>query len=206
MTTLAIPRKHLQVAAMFSAKMDIRSYLNGVLVEATDRYTRLVATDGHMLAIINLGVIVEPFRAIIPNDAVDLALRLAPRIVTSGPGKGRAADIVLTTAPFSLSVGKLSVGFAPIDGDFPKYAQTVPAKCSGTPCYVNPHFFMRFVKAAEVYKGKGRSYYPTLEQNGDGAAIVHGIHDDCLGLIMPMRQDARGKGQPKWFTEQEIAK
>jgi len=44
-----ISRNKLKAAAYFSARDDIRYYLNGILIESTPMQTRIVATDGHAL-------------------------------------------------------------------------------------------------------------------------------------------------------------
>ena len=54
-TQITIPRTDLQAALLFAAKQDVRFYLNGVLVDASDPLVpRLVATDGARLLRIDL--------------------------------------------------------------------------------------------------------------------------------------------------------
>ena len=51
---MQIPYKALKAISLFAPKNDIRYCLNGVLLDSTGDEVRLVATDGHCLALYRL--------------------------------------------------------------------------------------------------------------------------------------------------------
>lgn len=91
-TTIYLPRRALEAMTHLAAVQAVPSFLNGVLVEATAEYTRLVATDGHALGIFQVEI--EPdgpniigkatrdeqpmppiFRGILTIEAIALAIK-----------------------------------------------------------------------------------------------------------------------------------
>ena len=73
-TTIFVSRKQLIASSFTMSDKDIRTYLNGVLVEATKTETRLVSTDGSVMSIQKYIADNEGIEnlicIIIPNDIV----------------------------------------------------------------------------------------------------------------------------------------
>jgi len=115
--------KHLFDKTSFAmAQQDVRYYLNGILMELTPDNIRLVATDGHRLALsavdLDTGVNEEK-QIIIPRKAVlelgrllDLSESPANCILSQNHLRVETGDLVFTT--------KL------IDGKFPDYQRVIP--------------------------------------------------------------------------------
>ena len=104
------------------AQQDVRYYLNGILMELTSDKIRLVATDGHRLALsekeLDTGVS-EDKQLIIPRKAV---LELS-RLLESSDS---SASIVLSQNHLRVETGSLVFTTKLIDGKFPDYQRVIP--------------------------------------------------------------------------------
>lgn len=104
------------------AQQDVRYFLNGMLLELTPQHVRVVATDGHRLAMSTFGQVVESSgraQAIIPRKGV---LELGR--VLAEPGD----DVLvrLGTNHLRVDTGTYSLVTKLIDGKFPDYEKVVP--------------------------------------------------------------------------------
>lgn len=192
--------KHLKAVALFSAVNDIRYYLNGVLIEVLPNAVRIVATDGNLMAIAHHEVkhAIPPCQFIIPSSAVATAIKSTGKACEFIFGEPADANyIAQVVTPCVLHAGDTDVRFTPVDGKFPDYRRVFPDKCSGDVGHFNPEYIMRFQKAAMVYN-KNRLACVTIEHNGNGPAIVHGVDEEFCGVIMPMRASFTA-GLPAWF-------
>jgi len=104
------------------AQQDVRYYLNGILMEISPGKIKLVATDGHRLALseseIDTGVD-EDKQIIIPRKAV---LELSRLLDSSN----EPAKCILSQNHFRLETGKLVFTTKLIDGKFPDYQRVIP--------------------------------------------------------------------------------
>lgn len=115
--------KHLFDKTSFAmAQQDVRYYLNGILMELASGKIRLVATDGHRLALseqdLDTGV-EEDKQLIIPRKAVLELSRLLE------PGDS-SANIVLSQNHLRVETGSLVFTTKLIDGKFPDYQRVIP--------------------------------------------------------------------------------
>lgn len=104
------------------AQQDVRYYLNGLLFEFSDNLIRVVATDGHRLALCDTETatgVSELQQVIIPRKAVMELSRLLES--TDEPVK-----VELGSNHIRLSTGQLSFITKLIDGRFPDYQRVVP--------------------------------------------------------------------------------
>ena len=104
------------------AQQDVRYYLNGILMEITPGKIKLVATDGHRLALseveLDIGVDADK-QIIIPRKAV---LELS-RLLESGDSE---ANCVLSQNHLRVETGSLLFTTKLIDGKFPDYQRVIP--------------------------------------------------------------------------------
>jgi len=104
------------------AQQDVRYYLNGILMEISPSRVRLVATDGHRLALsqadIDIGVS-EERQIIIPRKAV---LELS-RLLESSDSP---ADCELSQNHIRVQTPSLVFTSKLIDGKFPDYQRVIP--------------------------------------------------------------------------------
>ena len=104
------------------AQQDVRYYLNGILMEVNTDKVRLVATDGHRLALSEAAVetgVEEPRQIIIPRKAV---LELA-RLLGHGDETVRCQ---LSANHLRVETGTLQFTTKLIDGKFPDYQRVIP--------------------------------------------------------------------------------
>jgi DNA polymerase-3 subunit beta len=104
------------------AQQDVRYFLNGMLLELTPQHVRVVATDGHRLAMSTFGQGVEGAgrtQAIIPRKGV---LELGRVLAEAGD------DVVLRLGSNHLRVDTSGYSLVTklIDGKFPDYEKVVP--------------------------------------------------------------------------------
>lgn len=105
------------------ANQDVRYYLNGMLLEVEGNQLRAVATDGHRLAICELGAEIgddEPRQVIIPRKAVMELGRLVG-------DDDETCEIEINSTSIRVVVGDVTMTSKLIDGKFPDYNRVVPA-------------------------------------------------------------------------------
>lgn len=186
----------LRALANLAAEKDIRYYLCGLLIEANTEQTRVVATNGHVMGVMNnnardLGEqgneITSPVSFIIPIDAIKMLKPAGNKldqvsITIERDGSGLVLRGVINV------LGGASVNFTAVDGKFPDYVRVIPDKVTGEVAQFNPDYIADFKKA---YKLLGAKTFH-IHHNGHGGAIVDFARDDFLGIMMPLRTGAEG--------------
>lgn len=127
-TEFTIPQDELlyllQRTYFAMAQQDVRYYLNGLLIEATDQQLRAIATDGHRLALANLQTetsFSHRVQVIIPRKGVMELMRLLENDPTPVVVALSANHLQVKSDHFRYST-KL------IDGRFPDYERVIPRK------------------------------------------------------------------------------
>ena len=123
---LSIEQKELKTlidkTAFAMAQQDVRYYLNGLLLEFGQEKVRLVATDGHRLALSEqsgLAGMAAERQIIIPRKGVLELSRLLANVDTAASLKISGNHIRIETGEFTFT-SKL------IDGKFPDYNRVIP--------------------------------------------------------------------------------
>lgn len=178
---VSIVRRNLLAVAVAAAVQDVRCYLKSVLVEISATETRLVATDGAILAAIRTSAeneTTEPFSFMIPVETIS-------RVKSSG------SDVI------SLEIEKDryaldGVAFSPVDGKFPDYRRVIPKYVNGEPSFFDPELVARFAKIGKTLKAKGSTW---IRQNGknDAAVVLISGFEDFIGVLMPVRETEKAK-------------
>ncbi len=124
--SLRVPQKHLKVlldrTAFAMAQQDVRYYLNGLLLEVEDNTLRTVATDGHRLALCEIGTEHNPpegIRVIVPRKGVNELSRLLDD--SEDP-----VELEIGRNHLRVRLGELTFTSKLIDGKFPDYERVVP--------------------------------------------------------------------------------
>lgn len=104
------------------AQQDVRYYLNGMLFEVTEGRLRVVATDGHRLALCDAPIstqVPEKVQVIVPRKGVQELSRLL---------SDEDAEVTLTLGSNHLrvTVGNVTFTSKLIDGRFPDYERVLP--------------------------------------------------------------------------------
>jgi DNA polymerase-3 subunit beta len=105
------------------AQQDVRYYLNGTLVETDGKMLRMVATDGHRLAIsetdLPSATEMELRQVIVPRKGI---LELQRLLGSSGD-----AQISIGSNHIRVVIGDVSFTSKLVDGKFPDYSRVIPA-------------------------------------------------------------------------------
>jgi DNA polymerase-3 subunit beta len=116
-------RRLLSLVQYAMAQQDIRYYLNGLLLVVEERRLKLVATDGHRLALATLALAADLPRqeVIVPRKTV---LELSKLLADSDDEV--SVEISPTQAAFSF--GAIDLVSKLIDGKFPDYTRVIPTQ------------------------------------------------------------------------------
>jgi len=112
----------LEDTSFAMAQQDVRYYLNGILMEISPDQIKLVATDGHRLALSEYKTSIsidEDRQIIIPRKAVLELSRLLE-------ANDNAAKIILSQNHIRVETGELVFTSKLIDGKFPDYNRVIP--------------------------------------------------------------------------------
>jgi DNA polymerase-3 subunit beta len=107
------------------AQQDVRYYLNGLLLETDQKRLRAVATDGHRLALAEIGLAVAAARneqLIVPRKGV-----LELRRLLDGDGE---VELLLGKNHLQARLDGIRLTSKLIDGRFPEYGRVIPAEPS----------------------------------------------------------------------------
>jgi|TARA_B110000483_G_scaffold141911_1_gene169481 DNA polymerase-3 subunit beta len=114
----------IEKVAFSMAHQDVRYYLNGMLIEHTAEHLRMVATDGHRLAMVtngheSAGGAVETSQSILPRKGV---LELS-RLLDDSDNE---VEISIGANHFRLISDEMEFTSKLVDGKFPDYQKVVP--------------------------------------------------------------------------------
>ena len=176
-TTIEI--KTIKALLHFTAKKDIRYYLQGVHIEQGATGTYAVATNGHFLAVARIDTQAQtPASVIIGSDHLATAIK----------GAKGAAIIDVDGPKVTIKTGASEVTVPVVDGHYPDWRRVIRAPQTGGQAYFDPEYLATVQKAArEYHRNKDTLYHVT--QNGN--SLGHCAIDDNLQVfVMP----ARGSG------------
>ena len=196
-----IPVNMLKAVALAAGQKDIRSYLNGVLVEVMPTHTVLVATDGYRM---HFGKIAEgsanPFRVIVPNYAIQAATM------------GKVERVDLTRDEHGRwNLG--NVGFKEPDGVYPEWRRVLGGTGGqGVPSPINRAYIADVAKAAMLLAGKrcgvvvhnqgNRAVYKLTDRNDFMALVMSQSHTVAIQKDALANQrwiEAHEAGVPAWL-------
>ena len=116
-------RRLLALVQYAMAQQDIRYYLNGLLMVVEDRSLKLVATDGHRLALATLELAADLPRheVIVPRKTV---LELSKLLADSD----EPVTVDLSTSQAAFRFGSVELVSKLVDGKFPDYTRVIPTQ------------------------------------------------------------------------------
>lgn len=194
---MQVLQKDLKAVSLAMAVKDIRYYLQGVLFESNGAFTRLVATDGHRLHMIQTEDATEAIEApvsfIMPSDMVKNCLKAKPPRGVNDPYIGVHVN-EKGKIEANLPDGSTLVSQA-IDGSFPDYCRIVDGcfNHSGNSepeiAVYNPDYVSDATKAMKIYMGLSEKGILTtgIRPRGESVGIL--AYDNFAAFIMPLRGD-----------------
>ena len=193
MQQFSIKLSTLKGLVILSAKKDIRYYLKSVQLEFNSKFSRCIATNGHILGINQenqenqgAGSVLVP-REIIDNIKVS---------------KKELDHIALFTQiseiKWSIKYMGNEVIFSPLDGKFPDYSRVVnQVKTSGEPAFYNLDYLIDFSKVINTIGATSLN----LHYNGNSGGLITCSNPDFIGVIMPTRQ---GLGSTSLLVDSQL--
>ena len=186
MLNINLPTDILKAALEFSAKKDVRHYLNGVRIERAGRVFNIVATDGHALFCAKYSEqfsddMQEDF--VIPFDAVKKALT---------GNKAQSITLQVDECQGGYMLGYVS--FVPDTTTYPQWRNGLPSDSTiddghGQLAHFNPDLLMRCVKAGKHLGIKSEPIDITPLGARCPAMVTFGHLQDCFAIVMPLRKD-----------------
>lgn len=205
---IEIRQKDLKAVALAMAVKDLRYYLQGVLIEFNRAQTRIVATDGHRLHMIQIegsGMACQPVSFIMPADLVKHCIKVK--------GPRGIVDPIITLSYESVG-GKIearlpdgsSIVASAIDGKFPDYGRIVrdvyalKPDNDGEPLaqVYNQSYVSDAAEALAIYLEHKGSTPPAIGLRPRGTSCGVLACNEFLAMIMPMRGELSPLPRPSF--------
>jgi len=182
-TTIQI--KTIKALLHFTAKKDIRYYLQGVHIEQGPTGTYAVATNGHFIAIARIDTQAQtPASVIVESGQLAATIKGAKGAAMIDAGGARVT--IKTTA------GETTADA--IEAKYPDWRRVIRAPQTGEQAYFNPEYLATVQKAAREYHGNKSALYH-VTQNGNRVGHCD-IDDDLQVFVMPVRGADRPRVAP----------
>lgn len=205
--SITLPKLALAAVAKFSAKNDIRYYLNSVCVEIGEDESRIIATNGHAIAIYRVyrGADVPCTQSvIIPIDRVNSIDK------PNGDGKFAASVTLSVEAPtggqrFAMFAdGETTIRFPLIDAKYPPYRDLMQVgHPNGKPASFQTQYLIACRDAGKLLDGAdtfGCNFL--ISHNGEAMSLVRFADMNLVVGIMPMRSSMDVlTNAPEWITD-----
>jgi DNA polymerase-3 subunit beta len=192
-------------ASLFSGIDDIRYYLNGLLIETGANGARLVATDGHQLAVARLEGEYPESSIIIPGSLANSvkSKAKAPRFITLEFTEGNQQFVDMENAKgvfvprdITLTFGETTTTTKELDGKFPDYRRVVPSETDGTIAQYDPRLVNRIDKACSIL---GHKFFVGIAPNGTCSGLSV-IDEGFVVVTMPFKANP-DTTSPTWVQE-----
>lgn len=173
---------NLKKVKLFMSTEITRYYLMGVCFHLIDNKLHIVATDGHRLLRINLGVMPDDARdgetlsAIVPAEAIKTLISVK-KLEDEMPV---VATFYNTQAVFDFLEIKVTTKL--IDGTFPDYEHVIP-----TPEKSQENWGLKGKYLKDVLSVFGDNAVRFQYQEDGGAVIINGGDERITAVLMPMR-------------------
>lgn len=143
------------------AQQDVRYYLNGLMLELGDGQLRTVATDGHRLAMCEIGAKIDSGnnrQIILPRKGVNELARLLE-------DDNAPVEVEVGSNHIRLSIGDLTLTSKLIDGKFPDYQRVIPENTDKTLIFDREHLRHALTRASILSNEKYRGIRLLLDNN-----------------------------------------
>jgi len=143
------------------AQQDVRYYLNGLMLEISDKKLRSVATDGHRLAMCEMDADVssaEPKQIILPRKGISELARLLD-------GENKDVEIEVGSNHIRIKFDNLVFTSKLIDGKFPDYQRVLPQNSDKNLVLDREIFRQALTRASILSNEKYRGIRLLMENN-----------------------------------------
>jgi len=185
-----VSQNNLDAMLILAAKKDIRYYLNGLHIEYSPEFTRVIACDGHKLGI---------FQAAAENIGMG-ALTIPREVIEGLPKKCHILTFSQIDANlWQIDTGSAVIKFAPCDSKYPDFRRVVNQadKTSGEAAGFNLTYLNEFEKAGNLLAGSKLKVgnRVRIHHNGQNGALItlNGL-PNFAGVLMPLRDSVGSSG------------
>lgn len=211
-----IDATHLDFIRRFTGKGDIRYYLNGIYVAPhPEGGAVLVATDGHILAIVRDFDGTPPETPVILNVSKHLAVA-GKKVLTRkeiNPGGENLPRLHMSGGRLCVAVmGRedgewvtrteraVQPGDPLIEGTYPEFMRVIPEKKDlkpGLAGWFNPELLARMDYSSPGTRHKSVTFYSVSDKN---SAVAHLVATglDAMIVVMPMTPSQEIQATPDW--------
>ena len=187
-----IDQNSLNAMLVLAAKKDIRYYLNGLHIEFTPEFTRVIACDGHKLGIYQKAV-----------DSFNIgcgSITIPREVIENLPKNAGLLEFAQFDANlWQLTAGSVSLKFAPCDSKYPDFRRVVDQanKTSGEAAGFNLNYLNEFEKCGNLLAGRKIKIgnRVRIHHNGQNGALItlNGL-PNFAGIVMPLRDSVGSSG------------
>ena len=187
-----IDQNSLNAMLVLAAKKDIRYYLNGLHIEFTPEFTRVIACDGHKLGIYQKAV-----------DSFNIgcgSITIPREVIENLPKNAGLLEFTQIDANlWQLTAGSVSLKFAPCDSKYPDFRRVVDQanKTSGEAAGFNLDYLNQFEKCGNLLAGRKIKVgnRVRIHHNGQNGALItlNGL-PNFAGIVMPLRDSVGSSG------------
>lgn len=186
----------------FRAINDARYYLSGIKVEPTEDGCRLIATNGHMIAVTRSidSDVKEPFILQV-NDYLCEAIRherFDAGYLRIRSKESHAELLITSHVP---DAAWIQAGPAFIDDTYPDWQKVIPTDEStpGILAEFNPEYLSRALALFSESGKKVREPVRLYQKDANAALLIRGY--DMIVALMPMRLDHELPAIADWMTQ-----
>jgi DNA polymerase-3 subunit beta len=161
-------RSLLEDTMFAMAQQDVRYYLNGLLLVVSNNKLKAVATDGHRLALKEIGIdiaVEESLQIIVPRKGVGEVVRLLENSDTK-------AQVKISQNHIRVILPNLEFTSKLIDGRFPDYEKVIPTK-SEYPVIANREKLRQSLNRASILSNEKYRGIGVILQKGNLKAHAH---------------------------------
>jgi len=189
-----VPGPVMATIRLFAAEKDTRQYINGVCVEVSQLETRLIATNGHVVAAYRVrqenSAVYQPFSFIVP---IELFKKVLPKkgnvtLRATLPGNGRTED----AAQCGVEQAGVIMRAPSIVGGFPDYRRVFPRETSGEVAMLGGEYLGLI---EHIQKNINGNWGVRIDYNGLGPALLRTFDENFTAAIMPMHPRANREGE-----------
>lgn len=221
MPNIFISGEQLECGLLACPKGDIRYYLNGVYVECSKDNTRIVATNGHHMLVMDAKPTMDNEWSgsfTIPRDVLE---SIKPKARRTGTQSGVAHYCITVTPnpdafheprPPRLTMREvastISAEFVGVEGRFPDYTRIIPKADTYQELVpasaFNIEYLMLALKLYRIINNKKAVTVPLRQAHHEIGSVR--LSEDAWFFIMPLRTDAVGNAVGSFGSMEELDK
>lgn len=205
-TTLTVEARYIAALSLFCGNPDDHECFSGICFEIRQAESRLVATNGHMLAvariqqkpenfffpILDMIVPVHLFKSVTPSGSVKI--EIGDQLVRFSKD---GAEILSHYYQVTVTYDGITISGNSLDTPSPKWRKVIPKKVSGELAQFNPNYIGMLGKVQETLEADSDATCVGIGHNGKGPALVEFSDRNFIAVVMPTSREPPSTA-PDW--------